>query len=117
MDQATQQNAALVEEMAAAASSLNSQAGELVNAVAVFKLAHDASYSAPASSGTSSYRASSAPVGSPVRTAPVLNKPKATKAPAPSKPAASLAAPQAATPAPAPKAAKAGGNDDEWESF
>jgi methyl-accepting chemotaxis protein-1 (serine sensor receptor) len=114
MDQATQQNAALVEEMAAAASSLNSQAGELVNAVAVFKLAHDVSYSAPASSGTSSYRASSAPVGSTVRTAPVLNKPKA---PAPSKPAASLAAPQAAAPAPAPKAAKAGGNDDEWESF
>ncbi len=38
MDQTTQQNAALVEEMAAAASSLNSQAGELVSAVAVFKL-------------------------------------------------------------------------------
>ncbi len=39
MDQATQQNAALVEEMAAAASSLNSQAQELVQSVAVFKLA------------------------------------------------------------------------------
>lgn len=39
MDQATQQNAALVEQMAAAASSLNSQAGALVNAVAVFRLA------------------------------------------------------------------------------
>ncbi|APW37534.1 methyl-accepting chemotaxis protein [Rhodoferax koreense] len=38
MDQATQQNAALVEEMAAAASSLRSQAEELVNAVGVFKL-------------------------------------------------------------------------------
>ncbi len=38
MDQATQQNAALVEEMAAAASSLKSQAGDLVNAVAVFRL-------------------------------------------------------------------------------
>ncbi|MDH4425821.1 MAG: methyl-accepting chemotaxis protein, partial [Acidovorax sp.] len=38
MDQATQQNAALVEEMAAAASALNAQAGELVNAVAVFRL-------------------------------------------------------------------------------
>ena len=38
MDQATQQNAALVEEMAAAAGSLNSQASELVQAVAVFKL-------------------------------------------------------------------------------
>ena len=38
MDQTTQQNAALVEEMAAAASSLNGQARELVQAVAVFKL-------------------------------------------------------------------------------
>ena len=38
MDQVTQQNAALVEEMAAAASSLKSQAHELVQTVAVFKL-------------------------------------------------------------------------------
>jgi methyl-accepting chemotaxis protein len=40
MDRATQQNAALVEESAAAAQSLESQAQQLVNAVAVFKLAH-----------------------------------------------------------------------------
>jgi methyl-accepting chemotaxis protein len=39
MDQTTQQNAALVEEMAAAAGSLSSQANELVQAVAVFKIA------------------------------------------------------------------------------
>jgi methyl-accepting chemotaxis protein len=38
MDQATQQNAALVEEMAAAASSLKMQAQDLVGSVAVFKL-------------------------------------------------------------------------------
>ena len=38
MDQATQQNAALVEEMAAAASSLKGQAQELVQAVAFFKV-------------------------------------------------------------------------------
>ncbi len=48
MDQTTQQNAALVEQMAAAAASLNSQADELVQAVAVFKLggADDGSSSA-----------------------------------------------------------------------
>ncbi|MDE2396440.1 MAG: MCP four helix bundle domain-containing protein [Burkholderiales bacterium] len=40
MDQATQQNAALVEESAAAAESLKSQAQQLVQAVAVFKMAH-----------------------------------------------------------------------------
>jgi methyl-accepting chemotaxis protein len=38
MDQATQQNAALVEEMAAAASSLKSQAADLVHVVDSFKL-------------------------------------------------------------------------------
>jgi methyl-accepting chemotaxis protein len=38
MDQVTQQNAALVEEMAAAAASLSAQAQELVETVAVFKL-------------------------------------------------------------------------------
>jgi methyl-accepting chemotaxis protein len=42
MDQTTQQNAALVEQMAAAASSLNSQAASLVQTVSVFKLdAHE----------------------------------------------------------------------------
>ena len=39
MDQTTQQNAALVEQMAAAASGLKSQASDLVQTVAVFKLA------------------------------------------------------------------------------
>ena len=39
MDHVTQQNAALVEEMAAAANSLKGQAQELVQTVAVFKLA------------------------------------------------------------------------------
>ncbi|MFZ4624296.1 MAG: methyl-accepting chemotaxis protein [Rhodoferax sp.] len=38
MDQVTQQNAALVEEMAAAAGSLKSQAQDLVRVVSVFKL-------------------------------------------------------------------------------
>jgi methyl-accepting chemotaxis protein len=38
MDQATQQNAALVEESAAAAESLKLQAAQLVDVVAVFKL-------------------------------------------------------------------------------
>jgi methyl-accepting chemotaxis protein len=41
MDQVTQQNAALVEEMAAAASALKAQAQDLVHTVAVFKLGGD----------------------------------------------------------------------------
>ena len=42
MDQATQQNAALVEEMAAAASSLKAQAQDLVQTVAVFGAGNNA---------------------------------------------------------------------------
>lgn len=38
MDENTQQNAALVEEMAAAATALNGQASDLVKSVAIFKL-------------------------------------------------------------------------------
>ena len=59
MDQVTQQNAALVEESAAAAESLKSQATQLVQAVAVFKLsnnyadptAHEAKTLRPANNG------------------------------------------------------------------
>jgi methyl-accepting chemotaxis protein len=40
MDQATQQNAALVEECAAAAASLRAQAQQLVEVVSVFRLGH-----------------------------------------------------------------------------
>jgi len=40
MDQTTQQNAALVEESAAAAESLQGQAQQLVQAVAFFRLRH-----------------------------------------------------------------------------
>ncbi|WOB28376.1 MULTISPECIES: methyl-accepting chemotaxis protein [Xanthomonas] len=46
MDEATQQNAALVEEATAAARAMEEQAGQLTEAVAVFKLSHVA---APAS--------------------------------------------------------------------
>ncbi|MGQ3082728.1 MAG: methyl-accepting chemotaxis protein, partial [Hydrogenophaga sp.] len=47
MDRVTQQNAALVEESAAAADSLRQQALQLVQAVAVFKLGRSPSRAAP----------------------------------------------------------------------
>ncbi|HTH10574.1 methyl-accepting chemotaxis protein [Acidovorax sp.] len=47
MDQATQQNAALVEQSAAAADSLKVQAQQLVQAVAVFRLADTEASAAP----------------------------------------------------------------------
>lgn len=114
MDQATQQNAALVEEMAAAASSLNQQAQELVNAVAVFTLGHghSSAMAAPAprpalnrAPAPAAYRAPAKKVGSGSGGAP---RSVAAKAPG-------LAAPAAAAPSPAPRAAA--GSDDDWESF
>ena len=50
MDETTQQNAALVEQAAAAASSLQDQSGKLAEAVAIFKLATGEVIDMPASS-------------------------------------------------------------------
>jgi uncharacterized phage infection (PIP) family protein YhgE len=113
MDQTTQQNAALVEEMAAAASSLSSQAQNLVQVVSVFKL----------SEGQHTVSKAPAPVK-------MAAPPKAIRQPAPAPAAKRLAAvpvaakapsptpaPKAAAlPKPAPRAVSAGG-DDDWETF
>ncbi|MES2878879.1 MAG: methyl-accepting chemotaxis protein, partial [Pseudomonadota bacterium] len=122
MDQTTQQNAALVEQMAAAASSLKSQANELVQTVAVFKLGAQDGHRAvvmpttavrshqpglPAFKGTERRG-----VGIPKGAAARGHAPKPAKA-APakltvSKPLASQASAKAPTPA---------GGDDDWETF
>ncbi|MDA8455556.1 methyl-accepting chemotaxis protein [Acidovorax sp. GBBC 3334] len=129
VDQATQQNAALVEQMAAAASSLRTQAAELVRAVAVFQL--DAQADAFAA------HAAPAPQSPPppqYRVAPVPAVPRPAPAPAPVRrpavPAAQPASPRlghapaaakkAAPPPPsaqAPTPDKAGGASDDWEMF
>jgi methyl-accepting chemotaxis protein-1 (serine sensor receptor) len=112
MDKVTQQNAALVEEGAAAAMSLRDQASSLVNSVAGFKLS--ASRAAPvpvvraaprpAASGTA--RASSAPgPAKPAGARPVVRPPMAADA-------AKAARPVAAAATTAPVA-----DSDEWETF
>ena len=106
MDQATQQNAALVEEMAAAAASLNSQAGELVHAVAVFKL--DANATAVRAPAPAAKVAGSAPQG-------LLNRGRSSAKPASAPRAAAPRALPAAKAPTAPATPKA--NDDDWESF
>ena len=108
MDQATQQNAALVEESAAAAESLRDQAQQLVQVVAVFRLdgvegAAKARAVAPAAHVTAAKPKAAAPVRKP---SPVA-RPAAPPTPA------AAAAP---APAPAPALAAAGASDD-WESF
>jgi len=104
MDQATQQNAALVEQMAAAAGSLSSQAQELVDAVAFFKL----------SQGQGSVRTA------PARSAPVARTAAPRPAPAARVVARKQAAPGLAAPAPAPKTGAKpapSGAAEDWESF
>jgi methyl-accepting chemotaxis protein-1 (serine sensor receptor) len=106
MDQTTQQNAALVEEMAAAASSLQNQAGELVQTVAVFKLNGNQMSVTPLRAQP--VKASNFKVA-PKRIAPKPRTPAAIKAPVQAKLAS-------AKPAAAPASAGAGGETD-WESF
>ena len=65
MDRNTQQNAALVEQSAAAADSLRQQAQQLVEAMAVFKIAQDAF--TPSASASAMPVAASTPARAPVR--------------------------------------------------
>jgi len=103
MDQATQQNAALVEEMAAAASSLKSQAQDLVQVVAVFKLAQ----------GRGSFSAQSMPVQRQYTPAKTAQAPRKLGNAPHAKPISASAKKLALT---APVlTAKADGGD--WESF
>jgi methyl-accepting chemotaxis protein-1 (serine sensor receptor) len=107
MDEVTQQNAALVEEAAAAASSLEDQAGKLRTAVAVFQL-DDGGYRAPESVP----RRVPTPVRAAVRKAPAA----AAVTRAPAAPLASAAAAPAKAPAKAIATAGAAG-DQDWETF
>jgi methyl-accepting chemotaxis protein len=107
MDQTTQQNAALVEQMAAAASSLQSQSQDLVQAVAVFKLngSENAGFRAPAKQ----------PQLAPQR-AKALTQP-ASKFVAKPVAKALATAPAASKPALPKPSAPAKASDDEWETF
>jgi methyl-accepting chemotaxis protein len=110
MDQVTQQNAALVEQMAAAASSLKSQAHDLVQVVAAFKLG------ASDSTVRTTVRAT-APVSKPFqggeRRTIATVQPKSKPAPARAPAARPVSLPMPKTTA---KASPAGG-DDDWETF
>ena len=114
MDQTTQQNAALVEQMAAAASSLKAQSQELVQTVALFRLAGD---------GTSPVRSGpEAPPPAPLAAARSAPRPHTPAAVIPGRrlAAATPARPApAATPAPTlrPAGKPAAADDGDWETF
>ncbi|CAN5327276.1 methyl-accepting chemotaxis protein [soil metagenome] len=119
LDQMTQQNAALVEQSAAAAESLRDQAGKLAGLVSGFKLqgqsvgqtgsqtASLAAARAPAhfSSGKSAPQSKPQPQPQP-KPMPVITRPASQTA----------AAPKPQAPAPSPKAA-AQADDGDWASF
>ncbi|CAH0446040.1 Methyl-accepting chemotaxis protein II [Ralstonia syzygii subsp. syzygii] len=121
MDEVTQQNAALVEEAAAAAQSLEEQAGLLREAVASFRLPHggEARVVAPAARAVVAKPAAAASAAK-----PAVRKPAAAvRARAPRKPAAQAPVAKAA---PAVTGEPAGGklalsaavvDQDDWAQF
>jgi methyl-accepting chemotaxis protein len=98
LDQMTQQNAALVEEAAAAAESLKDQAQNLAQTVGMFRLGNDSGFGASA----------------PVAKKPAFSAAAATAKPTVSKPAA---AKPAAAPAAAPEKVATAAHNDDWETF
>jgi len=119
LDQMTQQNAALVEESAAAAESLRDQSRQLAAAVAGFRLQPGAAAAPVARAVIGQVQAKAArDAGKPAAAAP--------RAPAPVAKAAPASAAPKAVPAPTPKPAAprapaapaaANNNDGDWESF
>jgi methyl-accepting chemotaxis protein-1 (serine sensor receptor) len=107
MDEVTQQNAALVEEAAAAAQSLEDQAGRLRQAVAVFQLAEGAGNAGQHAAATRA----------PARRPPALKATPVSAAPARRAPA--VAAPKAASPVAGTVAgtATATAAAGDWETF
>jgi methyl-accepting chemotaxis protein len=108
LDQMTQQNAALVEESAAAAESLKDQATRLSSVVSRFQLsAQDAANTSPVAAAKASPAAARpAPSGTAARKAsPAAKAPVRAKAPSP-------------PPAPVTRAtATAAADDGDWASF
>ncbi len=115
LDQMTQQNAALVEESSAAATSMSEQAQRLAEVVSIFNVGSGSgSHAAPRSSRPSAPKPVAAPAGA--ATKPGTNKPKTIAKPAPAAPkpaAAAASTPKlSARPAAAPSS-----NEDDWETF
>ena len=120
MDQATQQNAALVEQMAADAASLRQQAQELVTSAAGFKLGgNDVAPSTAQPAAVRSAQSANKPYKGTERRFNAKPQGAAARTSASPKPAKETAAPQpllASKPA-AQKPAASGSDDGDWETF
>ncbi|MFI8615138.1 methyl-accepting chemotaxis protein [Acidovorax sp. NPDC077693] len=127
LDQMTQQNAALVEESTAAATSMRDQAQRLAEVVSVFNvgaMAVSAPAPAPRPAPAAPRPAAAVKAAAPAARVAAPSKPASANAKAPAAPriassaapAARPTAPHAPAPSPAPRATAQGG-DDDWESF
>jgi methyl-accepting chemotaxis protein len=122
LDQMTQQNAALVEESSAAASSMNEQAQRLSQVVAVFNVGNVHAHAQPlATKAVAAARPALQTAAQPsARSAPAVKlapAPAAVRKPVASAPAAKPAvAPQLQRPAPVTSPASSA-SDDDWETF
>ena len=122
LDQMTQQNAALVEESAAAAESLREQADRMKEAVSVFRVSSENAGFVPAKVSVRSSSPKQTPFKGPERRAlesaaakPAAGKPTAKPAQKPAaKPSVSPAS--AVAPKTSTKVTPAGG-DEDWETF
>jgi len=114
LDRVTQQNAALVEESAAAADSLKQQASRLAEVVSVFRLGDDTAQGVIARAQAES-RMTVASHGTPASSAKPVGKPVAKAAP--------KSVPKAMAPTPAPAAVKVAAaaptsaDNHDWETF
>jgi len=115
LDQVTQQNAALVEELAAAAGSLKSRSSELVDSVAAFRLGRG-DKAQPQHIAAAAAPASAAPAAAPAKAAaPAATPAKPVAAAAPAKVSSKPATPAKAA---APVArATASADDGDWTQF
>jgi methyl-accepting chemotaxis protein len=123
LDQATQQNAALVEQSAAAAESLQDQSRQLAGVVAGFRIegggGFDAPRAAPAPAPARTHAPAAAAAGHVIaaarRPAAPARAPATRKAAAPVSEAPAPAAPRQAAPAAAPSTPAA--SEADWETF
>ena len=114
LDQMTQQNAALVEESSAAATSMNEQAKRLADVVSVFNVGQSLAVAAVRKPALAPAKSSSPAVAKVAAKPAGISSKSAT-----SKPVAKKVeeAPKLLRPAPADSKAAVTSNDDDWETF
>jgi methyl-accepting chemotaxis protein len=111
MDEVTQQNAALVEEAAAASQSMQEQASNLASVVGFFKTGQvTAAIAAPAAAARPKYAAVAAPVRKPLQVAKPARAAKAA-------PVMAAASATSASAGASKRVVAAQGAADEWEEF